>query len=256
MSEEVRNASTAVPRAMLLTYAINFVLLFPMIITAAYHMPDLDLALADSTTYPFVYVLKQSMSTTWVTLIIIVTVVILVGSNIAFLTVASRDLYAFARDDGLPFSNWLSQLSKNQKVPANAAIVSCSISFLLALIYIGSNVAFYAITSLATVALLQCYVLSIMCILWRRVAHPETLPHASFSLGRWGVPVNVAAVVYGTWGFFWSFWPQAYPVTAGGFNWASPLFAAAVLGALVNYIISGRKKWLGPVALVEGRKAE
>ncbi|KAJ3495377.1 hypothetical protein NLG97_g3439 [Lecanicillium saksenae] len=256
MSEEVRNAATAVPKAMLLTYVLNFALLLPMILTAVYHMPDLTPALEDDSTYPFVYVLKQSMSTGWVTVILVILVVILVGSNITFLTATSRDLYAFARDDGLPFSQWLSQVSKRQGVPGNASIVTCAISFLLALIYIGSDVAFYAITSLFTVALLQCYVLSIACILWRRIAHPETLPHAPFSLGRWGVPINIAAVLYGTWGFFWAFWPQSYPVTAGGFNWASPLFMAAVIGALINYAISGRKKYLGPVALVEGRKDE
>lgn len=256
MSEEVRNASSAVPKAMLLTYALNFVLLFPMIITACYHLPDLDAALADDSTYPFVWVLKQTMSTAWVTLILVILVVILIGSNITFLTATSRDLYAFARDDGLPFSRWLSQVNKTHKVPQNAAIVTCAISFLLALIYIGSDVAFYAITSLFTVALLQCYVLSIACILWRRIAKPETLPYAPFSLGRWGVPINLIAVVYGSWGFFWCFWPQEYPVTAGGFNWASPLFMAAVIGALINYAISGRKKYLGPVALVEGRKDE
>lgn len=254
MSEEVRNASTAVPRAMLLTYVLNFVLLIPMIITACYHLPDLEPALDDNTTYPFVYILKQSMATGWVTLILVILVIILIGSNITFLTATSRDLYAFARDDGLPFSGWLSQVSKTQNVPRNAAIVTCACSFLLALIYIGSDVAFYAITSLFTVALIQCYVLSIACILWRRMAHPETLPHAPFSLGRWGVPINAMAVIFGTFEFFWAFWPQEYPVTASGFNWASPLFMLAVVGALINYAMSGRKKYLGPVALVEGRK--
>lgn len=256
MSEEVRNASTAVPRAMLLTYALNFVLLFPMILTACYHLPDIQPALDDSTTYPFVYILKQSMAAGWVTLILVIIVIILIGSNITFLSATSRDLYAFARDDGVPFSGWLAQLSKRQQVPQNAAIVTCVISFLLALIYIGSDVAFYAITSLFTVALLQCYVLSIGCILWRRIAHPDTLPYAPFSLGRWGVPVNSVAVLYGTWSFFWAFWPQSYPVTAEGFNWASPLFMAAVFAALINYAIHGRKKYFGPVSLVEGRKNE
>lgn len=69
-------------------------------------------------------------------------------------------------------------------------------------------VAFYAITALSTIALLQCYCLSIACVLWRRVVHPETLPPAEFSLGRWGVPINALAVVYSLWAFFWACWPQ------------------------------------------------
>ncbi|TQV91239.1 GABA permease [Cordyceps javanica] len=256
MSEEVRNASTAVPQAMLITFAINFALLFPMIVTAVYHMPDLTPALDDATSFPFIYVLRQTMTTGWLTVTLVAIVTIFLGSNIAYLTATSRDLYAFARDDGLPFSNWLSQVSKRHGVPQNAAITTSAISFLLALIYVGSSVAFYAITSLFTVAVLQCYVLGIACVLWRRITYPQTLPHAPFSLGRWGVPINISAVVFGTWGFFWAFWPQVYPVTGDNFNWASPLFLITVIGALINYAISGRKKYFGPVALVDGRKDE
>ena len=66
-------------------------------------------------------------------------------------------------------------------------------------------VAFYAITSLSTVSLLQCYCLSIGCCLWRRIYKPETLPPAKFSLGRFGIPLNVMAVAYSLWAFFWAY---------------------------------------------------
>lgn len=254
MSEEVRNASKTVPRAMLTVFVVNFALLLPMILTACYAIDDMDAALADDTAYPFIYVLRQSMSQAWVTVILVVTVALLICSNITFLTATSRDMFAFARDQGLPFSAWLSTVDKRTSVPRNASIVTCALSLAMALIYIGSNVAFYAITSLFTVAIIQCYCLSIACVLWRRVYHPETLPHAQFSLGKWGIPINCVAIIYGLWGFFWCFWPQAYPVTAEGFNWASPLFIAALIGALVHYVFIGRKRYSGPVALVEGRK--
>lgn len=254
MSEEVRNASKSVPRAMLTVFVANFALLFPMILTACYHIPDMEAALADDTAYPFIHVLRQSMSRAWVTVVLVVTVGLLVCSNITFLTATSRDLYAFARDQGLPFSGWIARVDRKRNVPQNSSIVTSGLSFLMALIYIGSPVAFYAITSLFTVAILQCYTLSIGCVLWRRIYHPETLPYAQFSLGKWGIPINIAGIVYGTWSFFWSFWPQEYPVTAEGFNWASPLFVAALIGALVHYIFTGRKRYHGPVALVQGRK--
>ncbi len=254
MSEEVQNAAKAIPRAMLAVFVANFVLLFPMILTACYHIPDMEAALADATAYPFIYVLRQSMSGPWVTVVLVITVGLLICSNISFLTATSRDLYAFARDQGLPFSGWIAKVDEKRNVPQNASIVTSAMSFLMALIYIGSPLAFYAITSLFTVAILQCYILSIGCLLWRRVYYPESLPYAQFSLGKWGIPTNIAAIVYGTWSFFWSFWPQEYPVTAEGFNWASPLFAAALIGALAHYTLIGRKRYHGPVALVQGRK--
>lgn len=83
----------------------------------------------------------------------------------------------------------------------NAIYVTGLFSFLLSLIYIGSEVAFYAITSLFTVALLQCYMFSIGSILWRRIYLPETVPECSFGLGRWGIPINATAVIWCAWSF-------------------------------------------------------
>lgn len=196
MSEETKNANRAVPRAMFATYLINFAITFPAFITVCYAMPDLEAALNDPTYYPFLYVLQQTMSTGWVTVIVVITCFLLMASNIVYLAAVSRDLFAFARDKGVPLSGWLSTVHPRRHVPQNAIILTSGSSAALALIYIGSPLAFYALTSLLTVALLQCYCISIGCVLWRRVYRPETLPPATWPLGRWGVPINALAVVF------------------------------------------------------------
>ncbi|PNY28326.1 Uncharacterized protein TCAP_01746 [Tolypocladium capitatum] len=254
MSEEVKDAARSVPKAMMGIYVVNFCLIFPAILTVCYHISSVSDALADPTTYPTIHVLRQSMSDAWVTVILVIVVVLLNCSNITYLAAVSRDLFAFARDQGLPFSGWISRVDERRSIPQNACILTGIISICLGLIYIGNPVAFYAITSLLTVALLQCYSLSIGCLLWRRIHHPETLPRAQFPLGRFGIPTNAAAVAYASWGFFWSFWPQAYPVTAAGFNWSSVIFVSVLIVALVYYVFVAHRKYTGPVALVEGRK--
>ncbi|KID74980.1 uncharacterized protein G6M90_00g055710 [Metarhizium brunneum] len=254
MSEEVRNAASSVPKAMLAVFLCGFVLILPLVVTIVYHIPDIGVALSDRTTYPAVYVLRQAMSTGWITVVLVVVNFLVVCSNISFLTAASRDLYAFSRDKGIPFSDWISKIDPKRPVPRNAAILTSMSTLAMALIYLGSPVAFYAISSLTTVAFLQCYCLSIGCFLWRRIYYPETLPHGRFSLGRYGIPMNAAAVVYSLWTFFWAFWPESYPVTAGNFNWSSVLFATALIGALVHFALVGRHRYHGPVALVDGRK--
>ncbi|KAI5361429.1 Putative amino acid/polyamine transporter I [Septoria linicola] len=253
MSEEVRDASYTIPRAMFAVYVINMLILFPGVLTVCYAMPDLEAALADSTTYPAIYVLRQSMSVTGITIILALICFLLTASNIVYLAAVSRDLYAFARDKGLPFSYHLSKVHPKKKIPLVATQVSCLFAALLSMIYIGSPVAFYAITSLLTVTLLQCYCLSIGCMLWRRLAYPETLPQARFSLGRAGPAINGFAVVYSLWAFFWSFWPQSYAPDAAGFNWASPIFAIVLVVAVVYFMLVGRKNYVGPVVHVRGR---
>ncbi|KAK2590386.1 hypothetical protein QQS21_011923 [Conoideocrella luteorostrata] len=255
MSEEVRDAAKNIPKVMLITFAINASLTLLTLITLAYHIPDAGEALLDPTTYPAIYVLRNSMTLPWLNVILVVILVLLMFGNLSYLAAVSRDLFAFARDQGLPFSSWIARVDRDRSIPKNACILSASVSVLLSLTYIGSPVAFYAIISLCIVALLQCYCLSIGCMLYRRIYHPETLPYAHFSLGKYGVPINAIAVVTSAWGFFWCFWPQAYPVTAAGFNWSSPIFVSVLLIAMVYYVFRGRHKYHGPVVLVEDRKS-
>lgn len=171
-----------------------------------------------------------------------------------YLAAVTRDIWSFSRDQGLPFSTWLSRVDPKRHIPVHATMITSCFSIALSLIYIGSPVAFYAITSLLAVALLQCYCLSIGCLLWRRIAHPETIPPAKFSLGRWGIPLNAAAVIYSAWCFFWCFWPTTNSGAPSALNWASVIFGATMVAAIIHYIFVARKKYVGPVALIQGRE--
>jgi choline transport protein len=139
MSEEVRDAAKTIPRTMLSVYVINMCLIFPAIVTIVYHIPDLDAALEDSTTYPALYVLKQTMSVGWMTALMVVICLINMCSNVVYLAAVTRDLFAFSRDKGLPFSKWLSTVHPTRHIPVNAAKFTCVTAFALALIYIGSK---------------------------------------------------------------------------------------------------------------------
>src|SRR5437667_6189447 len=102
MSEEVKDAAKSVPRAMISIYFVNFCLNFSAILTVCYHMPSVDDALTDETTYPAIYVLRESMSAGWMTVILVMVVLLLICSNLSYLAAVTRDLWAFARDQGLP----------------------------------------------------------------------------------------------------------------------------------------------------------
>ena len=93
---------------------------------------------------------------------------------------------------------------------------------------------------------------SIGCVLYRRVYHPELLPKAQWSLGRSGIIINAGAFLYSSFAFFWSFWPNGTPVTAPDFNWAVVMFFATFLIAIVDWVVRGRKHYDGPVVLSEG----
>ena len=63
---------------------------------------------------------------------------------------------------------------------------------LLSFINLGSYVALNAINSLAAVSLLTSYMLTIGCLIWRRL-FGEPLPPRKWSLGKYGLAINCIA---------------------------------------------------------------
>jgi choline transport protein len=135
----------------------------------------------------------------------------------------------------------------------NSVIFTIIFTICVSLINIGSTVAFNALLSLSTVALMATYVISIGCVVIRRFNTLQPLPPARWSLGRYGLPINIIALIYAVWAFFWSFWPNAHDIIADNFNYACVLFVGLMTISAVLYLVHARKVYDGPVATVEGR---
>jgi hypothetical protein len=81
------------------------------------------------------------MSVGWMTALMVIICLTNICSNIVYLAAVTRDLFAFLRKKGLPFSKWLSTVHSTRQIPVNAAKFTCVTDFALALIYIGSEYA-------------------------------------------------------------------------------------------------------------------
>lgn len=191
MAEELQNASKSLPRAMIATMLINGALGFVMLVTVCMFMGDVEALLATPTGQPFIQVFYDATGSragaTVMTVIMIVIVACGVINNIA---TSSRQLWAFARDKGVPFSGWFEVVHPRVDLPVNALIFSYVFSVLLSLINIGSAVALNVFDGLGVGALVSSYAISIGCMAVKRW-RGETLLPSSFRLGRWGLPLNV-----------------------------------------------------------------
>lgn len=143
------------------------------------------------------------------------------------------------------------QVSPKLQVPAYAIGLTSLITIALSLINIGSTTAFNAIISLQLASLMLTYAVSIGCVLIRRLLHPELLPTARWSLGRFAVAVNVGGFTYAIFAFFWCFWPGTTPVELKTFNWSVLIFVAIAVISITMYVFKGRYVYDGPVALVQ-----
>lgn len=125
---------------------------------------------------------------------------------------------------------------------------------LLSLINIGSQVALNAIISLTITSLLSAYIISISCVLLKRL-RGQPLPHHRWSLGRFGMAVNIGALVFLLPIFVFAFFPLYTHVTLETMNWGVVMYAGVIGSASLYYWARGRHYFVPPVALVKREEA-
>ncbi|KAL4805351.1 amino acid/polyamine transporter I [Aspergillus unguis] len=256
MSEEVSNAGRNVPLAIAWGYFTNGIMAIILLIAYLFSIPSVEDALSDETGFPFLYVFRNAVSTEGVNGLTAIILVPVIFSNIFFNASTSRQTFAFARDKGLPFAKWISRVHPRRKIPVNAIALSCIISCLLSLINIGSETAFNAIISLNVAALMYTYIISISCMIYRKIVHPETLPARRWDMGRYGLPVNIIGLAYSCFALFWSLWPGTRYVTAENFNWSIVIFGGVAVISFVMYVVKGRREYTGPVVIVQRERED
>ncbi|TKA22313.1 hypothetical protein B0A50_08038 [Salinomyces thailandicus] len=255
MSEELKNASLQLPRAMIWATVANGVMGIAMIITFCFCITDLEQLLSLETDFPIINIIQNATGSFAGTCVLgSVLVILLFFSTVTTIASASRQTWAFSRDQGFPFSSWIRYVPPTWEIPLNALLVCLGVSLILGAINFGSNTAFNAITSVSNAALIFSYIISVGCIRLKRLRGEPLLPRR-WSLGNWGGLINDLALAFLFVGFVFSFFPQGPavgdPEWATNFNWAIIIFAGICLVAFVYYVLGGRKRYVAPVSLVK-----
>lgn len=247
MAEEVRDAAKVLPIGMLTTLVLNGVLGLVMIITLNGVTQDFADALGSATGFPYIQIFYQATGSKAgaICMTCIITFSFLCATA-AVLAAASRQLFAFTRDGGLPLSSFFSKVRPGIDLPLNALILSMIVVVALSLINIGSTVAFNAIISLSVAALMSSYLISTSCYLVAKLRRVP-MPPARWSMGMWTVPVNIGAVIFLVIVLVFSFFPTAVPVTPQTLNYSVVIYVAVILAALTDYTFRGRHVYKGPV---------
>ncbi|KAJ4138015.1 hypothetical protein NW754_001374 [Fusarium falciforme] len=148
-----------------------------------------------------------------------------------------------------PSAPWFSKVPAEWDVPINAILTTFLISSLLSLINIGSAVALNSITSLATTSLLSSYIVSIGCMTWRRWTKSPLL-RSKFSLGQWGLAINIASEAFLVVIFVLAFMPGNPNPMPSEMNWNILIYSAVTLFSLAYYFFRGTHQYEGPVVYV------
>lgn len=111
MSEEVHGASTTVPRAIMVSVALNGALGLGILVAVVFTIRDLDAILHTPTNFPCLEVFKEAAGTSGAALMGSVMTIMNYFTAIATLAAASRMLWSFCRDRGMPGWSFLSHVS-------------------------------------------------------------------------------------------------------------------------------------------------
>jgi len=108
VAEEVENASLNVPRAIWWSYLLNVGMGLIMLVTMLFCIGPLENALASEA--PYLILFKNTGSDAVAYTLLCILLLLVFSGNITALASTSRELWAFSRDNGFPFSSWISKV--------------------------------------------------------------------------------------------------------------------------------------------------
>ncbi|MBV9165225.1 MAG: amino acid permease [Solirubrobacterales bacterium] len=169
---------------------------------------------------------------------------------LAVQTATIRMLFSMARDNKLPFGSQVARVSGRRKVPIVPALLTGILAIAVAAINVSNQSAFAAITSIAIIMFYICYMGVTVPMLLRRLRgqwpKPDHGPY--FSMGRWGLLVNIVAVFYQVVVVVNLMWPRsavynALPPAHWYFKWAALLFVGLmyIIGFIYYFTVQVKK---------------
>ena len=239
-----RNAPPAIIRAVGAAFVIGgLVILFGILANKNLLNPKIGLL-------GLPYVIKQALGNTIGNIFLIDAAIAIFVCCLAVQTATIRMLFSMARDNKLPAGSAVARVSGHRKVPIVPALITGVLAIAVAAINVGNQSAFSAITSIAIIMFYLCYMGVTIPMLMRRFrgTWPPPNPGKYFSMGRWGMPVNIVAVIFQTLVVINLMWPRVQIYNGFGaqhwyLKWAAVLFVGIVyIIGFIYYLAVQRNK--------------
>jgi amino acid transporter len=192
IAEEVHNPSARVPRAMILTLAAGGVTTILLVFALILAVPDIGAVISGADPAPIDTILAESFGAGGTTIALALILFAFVGCTIAIQGAAIRLVYSFARDGMIPAAKTLSRVNPRFHMPPGAVVVATAIPAVITLLP-SATVA--KIITFATIGIYIGFQLVVVAALVAR--RRGWVPAGTFTLGRWGMTINVLALIYG-----------------------------------------------------------
>ncbi|KAK5193991.1 hypothetical protein LTR92_006331 [Exophiala xenobiotica] len=250
IAEEIPNPGKGVPRTMMLSLGISAVSVIPWTLAFLFSTNDLD-AVASST-FPILEVYQQALNNrSGATFLAVWLLVIYFGSVVSVVAATGRLTWAFARDNGLPYSPTFAKIHPTLQMPVNATIASSIFVACYGAIYVGSTTAFNSFISMSILSLNVTYAIPQGIVFFR--GRDKVLPSTrQFNLGKvFGPFCNIFCVCWVSLYTVLFCLPTFLPAEVKSMNYVSVVVAGCALIIVIMWFTGKRKTFVGPIINME-----
>lgn len=226
VAEETPDASRTIPKSMRLTIYIGGAAALWICLAFVLSISDIGAVISGKDKDPIVTLLKAAVGEIGFRAVIVVVLVSFVSCLLSLQAAASRLIFAYARDQMIIGSQYLSRLSPGKHVPATALVVMGAIPAAIALSALWLQDAVATIISFAAIGIYISFQMVVLAALVARIKGWR--PAGPFTLGSWGWTVNLVALIYGVGATINMAWPRS-PNDPWYSNYAMIVTTAAVL---------------------------
>jgi amino acid transporter len=207
VAEETPDASRMIPKAMRMTIYIGGAAASWVCLAFVLSIADIGAVISGKDADPIVTLLRAAMGETGFRAVIVVVLVSFISCLLSLQAAASRLIFAYARDQMIFGSKYLSRMSPGKHVPATALVVMGAIPASIALSALWLQDAIATIISFAALGIYISFQMVVFAALRARIKGWQ--PAGPYTLRGWGLPVTVIALVYGVSAIVNILWPRS-----------------------------------------------
>ncbi|KAI1746649.1 amino acid/polyamine transporter I [Xylaria castorea] len=243
ISEEIAHPGRRVPQVIIMTMFIGIGTALPLFITLMFFMTDLEAVRGSQ--LPSMELIYQATENRRVTIFLISLLLVNYVLSLPSQWVAcGRIAWAFARDNGVPFSEYFSKVDRKLEFPVRTTVVAFFFVLLYGLLYLASTTAFNSIVTSAVLFLNLTYAVPQGILLFQ--GRNEHLPPRYLHLGIFGYFCNGFSILWiVVLGVLVSM-PPSLPVSVQTMNYTSVILVGLFVIILFLWYLDGRKKFEGP----------
>jgi urea carboxylase system permease len=230
LAEETHDPRRHAPPAIIRALAVAGLAGFLVIVLAEMAVPNIHAPQIGTSGLP--YLVKATLGGTVGDLFLIDSVIAITVCSLAVHTGGIRMIFTMGRDGRLPFASAIARVHGTSKTPLVPSVVIGALTIGLLILNVGNQRAFFVLTSVAIIMFYIAYLCVTGPLLIARVRGKwPTAEHGPyFSLGRWGLLVNLLAVIFQVGVMINLAWPRA--AVYGGDHWYYQWGAFVFVGIL------------------------